>query len=96
MCYCGSGTKQYSTGRGSHLQFCSLPLFHLSTGPYSWQHCAAGDGNVNGYGLEFFLETPADELPDNAEDVARSWQFQLLYTVSQLAAGAPSRPPCRA
>lgn len=46
-----------------------------------------GDGNVNGYGLEFFLETPADELPENAEDVARSWQFQLLYTVSQLAAG---------
>ena len=48
----------------------------------------AGDGNVNGYGLEFYIETPADELPERPEEVARSWQFQLLYTVSQLAAGA--------
>ena len=46
-----------------------------------------GDGNVNGYGLEFFLETPAGELPERTDDVPQTWQFQLLYTVSQLAAG---------
>ncbi len=47
-----------------------------------------GEGNVNGFGLEFFIETPADEIPDSVDDIKRSWQFQLLYTVSQLAAGA--------
>ncbi|KAK9865452.1 hypothetical protein WJX84_001015 [Apatococcus fuscideae] len=46
-----------------------------------------GEGNVNGFGLEFFIETPADELPSSLEDIKASWQFQLLYTVSQLAAG---------
>lgn len=48
---------------------------------------AAGDGNVNGFGLEFFIETPADEIGSTLSEVKRSWQFQLLYTVSQLAAG---------
>ena len=48
---------------------------------------ATGEGNVNGFGLEFFIETPADELPSSLEDIKASWQFQLLYTVSQLAAG---------
>ena len=48
----------------------------------------AGDGNVNGFGLEFFIETPGDEIADTIHDVKKSWQFQLLYTVSQLAAGA--------
>ena len=37
--------------------------------------------------MEFFIETPLDEIPDSVEDIKRSWQFQLLYTVSQLAAG---------
>ncbi len=46
-----------------------------------------GEGNVNGFGLEFFIETPADEIADSVDDIKRSWQFQLLYTVSQLAAG---------
>ena len=52
-----------------------------------------GDGNVNGFGLEFFIETPAAELPGGAEgasvvaDAKGAWQFQLLYTVAQLAAG---------
>lgn len=46
-----------------------------------------GEGNVNGFGLEFYLETPAHEIADSIEEVKRSWQFQLLYTVSQLAAG---------
>lgn len=46
-----------------------------------------GEGNVNGFGLEFFIETPSDEIADSLEDIKRSWQFQLLYTVSQLAAG---------
>ena len=51
-----------------------------------------GEGNVNGFGLEFFLETPADDIPDSAEEIKRSWQFQLLYTVSQLAAGRAAAP----
>jgi hypothetical protein len=46
-----------------------------------------GDGNVNGFGLEFFIETPAEELMGGMHEVKQSWQFQLLYTVSQLAAG---------
>jgi hypothetical protein len=45
------------------------------------------DGNVNGFGLEFYLETPEDELTGGMHAVKQSWQFQLLYTVSQLAAG---------
>ena len=47
----------------------------------------AGDGNVNGFGLEFFIETPGNEIAETIHDVKKSWQFQLLYTVSQLAAG---------
>lgn len=46
-----------------------------------------GDGNVNGFGLEFFIETPIDEIGNSLSEIKRSWQFQLLYTVSQLAAG---------
>ena len=48
----------------------------------------AGDGNVNGFGLEFYIETPGSEIAETIHDVKKSWQFQLLYTVSQLAAGA--------
>ncbi len=47
----------------------------------------AGDGNVNGFGLEFYIETPGNEIAETIHDVKKSWQFQLLYTVSQLAAG---------
>lgn len=42
---------------------------------------------MNGYSLEFFIETPAAELGSTVAEIKRSWQFQLLYTVSQLAAG---------
>ena len=42
---------------------------------------------MNGFGLEFFIECPAAELTQRGDDVVKSWQFQLLYTVSQLAAG---------
>lgn len=49
---------------------------------------------MNGFGLEFYIETPAHEIADSAEDIKRSWQFQLLYTVSQLAAGIPWQPCC--
>ena len=61
---------------------------------------------MNGFGLEFYIETPGSELADSGQDIKSSWQFQLLYTVSQLAAGksvqrvlwqsAPTccRPPC--
>lgn len=47
----------------------------------------SGEGNVNGFGLEFYIETPADEVSETIHDIKQSWQFQLLYTVSQLAAG---------
>lgn len=47
----------------------------------------SGDGNVNGFGLEFYIETPGNEIAETIHDVKKSWQFQLLYTVSQLAAG---------
>lgn len=46
-----------------------------------------GDGNVNGFGMEFFLETPGDEVPASLSEIKNSWQFQLLFTVVQLAAG---------
>ena len=49
---------------------------------------------MNGFGLEFYIETPAHEIADSAEDIKRSWQFQLLYTVSQLAAGIPWQSCC--
>ncbi len=48
---------------------------------------SAGEGNVNGFGLEFFLETPASEIGVGGAEVKASWQFQLLFTVCQLAAG---------
>ncbi len=47
----------------------------------------AGENNVNGFGLEFYIETPADEIGTSLSDIKKSWQFQLLFTVSQLAAG---------
>ena len=55
-----------------------------------WLWVPAGDGNVNGFGLEFYIETPGSEIAETIHDVKKSWQFQLLYTVSQLAAGKPS------
>ena len=51
-------------------------------------HMCAGESNVNGFGLEFYIETPAEEVGSSLSDIKKSWQFQLLYTVSQLAAGA--------
>ena len=47
-----------------------------------------GEGNINGFGLEFFIESASSEIAETIHDVKKSWQFQLLYTVSQLAAGA--------
>lgn len=46
-----------------------------------------GEGNVNGFGVEFFVETPGDEIAASLSEVKNSWQFQLLFTVAQLAAG---------
>lgn len=48
---------------------------------------AESGGNVNGYALEFYIETPAAELGQGPAAVKASWQFQLLYTVAALAAG---------
>ena len=46
------------------------------------------DANVNGYGLEFYIETPADELGNaTPSELQTSWQVQLLFTVCSLAAG---------
>ena len=45
------------------------------------------DANVNGFGLEFYIETPAAELGTTPSELKASWQFQLLYTVCSLAAG---------
>lgn len=45
------------------------------------------DANVNGWGLEFFVETTAAEIGNTASEIKASWQFQLLYTVCSLAAG---------
>lgn len=62
----------------------------------------AGENNVNGFGLEFYIETPGEEVGSSLSDIKKSWQFQLLYTVSQLAAGEGGgggwvgRGPCRA
>ncbi len=57
-------------------------------GPDGGPLLCAGENNVNGFGLEFYIETPANEIAETIHDVKKSWQFQLLYTVSQLAAGA--------
>ncbi|KDD71835.1 hypothetical protein H632_c4319p0 [Helicosporidium sp. ATCC 50920] len=46
-----------------------------------------GGGNVNGFSLEFYVETPAEEIGSTVTEIRRSWQFQLLHTVGQLAAG---------
>lgn len=45
------------------------------------------EANQNGFGLEFYIETPAEELGKSSNEVKSSWQFQLLYTVCSLAAG---------
>ncbi len=45
------------------------------------------ESNINGYGLEFFIETPATEVGPDPSELKSSWQFQLLYTVCSLAAG---------
>jgi hypothetical protein len=61
------------------------PNTYLTTPPHNVT--PAGENNVNGFGLEFFIETPAAEIGTSLTDIKKSWQFQLLYTVSQLAAG---------
>lgn len=45
------------------------------------------DANVNGFGLEFYIETPAAEVGPTPAELKASWQFQLLFTVCSLAAG---------
>jgi hypothetical protein len=45
------------------------------------------EANVNGFGLEFYIETPAGEIGPSAAEIKASWQFQLLFTVCSLAAG---------
>jgi hypothetical protein len=45
------------------------------------------ESNSNGFQLEFFIESPRAEVGTTLADTKASWQFQLLFTVSQLAAG---------
>lgn len=45
------------------------------------------DTNVNGYGLEFYVETPVDEIGLGLQEIKSSWQYQLLFTVCSMAAG---------
>lgn len=45
------------------------------------------DSNVNGYGLEFYVETPVSEIGLDIAEIKSSWQFQLLSTVCAMAAG---------
>ena len=96
----------------STLPFPSLSHFAFPLPPPHPSSPRAGDGNVNGFGLEFYIEAPASEFGDAADAAASgfggpstaspsassgsgptlhaakaSWQFQLLYTVAQLAAG---------
>ena len=47
----------------------------------------AEDANVNGYGIEFFIETPINELGLDVHEIKSSWQYQLLFTVCSMAAG---------
>lgn len=47
----------------------------------------AEDANVNGYGIEFFIETPISELGLSVHEIKSSWQYQLLFTVCSMAAG---------
>ncbi len=44
------------------------------------------EGNSNGLGIEFYVETSADEIAAEVGDMIGSWQFQMLYQISQLAA----------
>jgi len=45
------------------------------------------DANINGYGLEFFIETPVSEIGLDVAEIKSSWQYQLLFTVCSMAAG---------
>lgn len=45
------------------------------------------EGNVSGFGLEFFVVTPQAELGSSLSEIKQSVAFQLLYTVCSLAAG---------
>lgn len=54
---------------------------------------ATGEGNVNGLGLELYIEATGSEMSDESYDFQRTWQFLLLNTISQLAAGADTIAP---
>ena len=46
----------------------------------------AVDANVNGFGMEFYVETPVSEISLDVAEIKKSWQFKLLSTVSNMAA----------
>jgi hypothetical protein len=42
--------------------------------------------NVNGFGMEFYVETGVSEISLDITEIKRSWQFKLLSTVCNMAA----------
>ncbi len=50
-------------------------------------HDLQEDANVNGYGLEFYIETPVSDIGLDVAEIKTSWQYQLLFTVCSMAAG---------
>jgi hypothetical protein len=36
---------------------------------------AGGENNVNGFGLEFYIETPADEIGSSLTDIKKSCEL---------------------
>jgi hypothetical protein len=45
----------------------------------------AADANVNGFGLELYVETPVSDISLDVTEIKSSWQYKLLSTVSNLA-----------
>lgn len=45
------------------------------------------DANVNGFGVEFYIETPVTEISLDMTEIKNSWQFKLLSSVSAIAVG---------
>ena len=42
--------------------------------------------NVNGFGMEFYVETPVSEISLDITEIKSSWQFKLLSAVCNMAA----------
>lgn len=65
----------------------SKTLVLVSDGLSDPFHDLQEDVNVNGYGLEFYIETPVSDIGLDVAEIKTSWQYQLLFTVCSMAAG---------